>query len=159
MCCDESNGDLQIPAEIGSFFSSMSGMLLAEGLLEILFYWGDAMRSKKGFRKNLLGVMVMLLLGCTSPKDLNAAGTGVLDPVRAPVEATSTHDIVFGADALRVQYGTYSETEFTVTDTQSNEISWQVPQAELPAGLELQPSTGPGAVISGVPQFTGEWCF
>ena len=71
--------------------------------------------------------------------------------------------IVYDEDDLSVRYGEYSETEFTLTgtavDANADEIYWQVIDAQLPAGLQMDYSDSEQLLIHGTPLFLGRWCF
>ena len=71
----------------------------------------------------------------------------------------SGHELVYDQNELQTIYGTYSETAFSLPNQVSDPVRWQVVDATLPVGYQLEETSASQVSIFGTAQFTGQWCF
>lgn len=58
-----------------------------------------------------------------------------------------------------LEYNRYGETEFYLSGNYYGSVYWNVLADSLPAGMYLNNTNYNRVVLSGTPQFQGEWCF
>jgi len=75
-----------------------------------------------------------------------------------PGALTPSQTLLFNLASLQVQFGSYTETEFTLPQNDGSPVNWQISDGSLPPGLQLRDNHSRVLVVSGNPQFTDRWC-
>lgn len=91
-----------------------------------------------------------------------SCGGGSTDINKAAIAASAPAGSAIATDeeAFRFRYGVYGEAEIELVGAaETDSVIWEVVEASVPPGLELEATTYKKILLFGEPLFTGQWCF
>ena len=107
-------------------------------------------------------IMSIFTVSCGSNKKENSAAP-IQGPIQPPAPASypyQANDLkIETRDSLEVTWGQQTSINFYLSGQSNGQVNWTIGEKGLPQGLNLTQYQGTSATISGLPAFSGQWCF